>query len=416
MPAHGTSYCSHCGTLLANEGRDRCDACGGLVDPAKLREAREIRERTLAPPTSKVTGTEAPASEDERASSRHIFGGIAFLAAVLAMISLAILGGRSCQQAVSERQRGDEVARLLSSADRALEESDGAGLASALTSLSNVGYQDDVVLAPLRAKASVLVPISHWAQVLEWSPDPSVVSDVWRDKLQVEKFPWRVRHRASGIEMLLVPPGEYMCGASPDDSDAQDTEKPAHQVTITGAFYLGRYEVTQSEWDTAMGSNPSHFQTGGQFPVERVTWSEICGAGGFLERAGGDLRLPTEAEWEYACRAGTTEARYGSAGDVAWFGNHLSASDCTHVVGSKRRNALGLHDTLGNVSEWCSDFYGAYSAEPQVDPVGPSIGSARVQRGGSWLFDAFECRASQRTSRDPDYGDSMSGFRVARTP
>jgi len=158
-----------------------------------------------------------------------------------------------------------------------------------------------------------------------------------------------------------------------------------------------------------MGSNPSHFK-GDSLPVEQVSWDDIQP---FLKKSGG-LRLPTEGEWENACRAGTTGSRYGELGDVAWHDNN--SNEQTHAVGGKRANAFGLHDMLGNVWEWCSDWKGEYSSAAQTDPQGPSTGTSRVLRGGSWSFTGRSCRASNRNFNAPAVRNFRIGFRVARTP
>ena len=191
-----------------------------------------------------------------------------------------------------------------------------------------------------------------WAEVLEQNPDPKVVTDAdFLKRITETKLPWRVKDKASGIEMLLVPPGKFVMGMSPGDTEASDTEKPAHEVTITKAFYLGRTEVTQGQWFKVMDTNPSHFR-GESLPVETLSWYDIRV---FVKKAGGGLRLPTEAEWEYACRAGTKGATYGDLDLIAW---HRGASaETTHAVGKLQPNALGFCDMLGNVCEWCEDWY-----------------------------------------------------------
>jgi len=268
-----------------------------------------------------------------------------------------------------------------------------------------------------------------WATVLEFEPDPKVVTD---PKLYAgilaTGLPWRVRDNASQIEMLLVPPGTFMMGCSPSDqSGCYSDETPIHEVTLTQAFYLGRYEVTQAQWTAVMGSNPSYHQ--GSFypnsetrPVERVSWNMIQG----FEASTG-LRLPTEAEWEYACRAGTTTAYnlppHGTDDEnqldlIAWYFSNSGFE--THEIGGKIANNLGLHDMHGNVYEWCEDWYGDsyYAVSPSVDPAGPSGGNYRVLRGFSWISGADQCRASQREGVFPpnDTAAGYLGFRAARTP
>jgi len=295
-----------------------------------------------------------------------------------------------------------------------------------------------------------------WAEVLEQSPDPKVVTDADLLKRIVDtKLPWRVRDKKSGIEMLLVPPGKFVMGMSPGDQEAGQyahLEKPAHEVTITKAFYFGKTEVTQEQWVRVMQSNPSEFQglgrrdaeiqsdidagltmqeaqakagldntvpTAGN-PVENVSWNDcqkFCAATG--------LRLPTEAEWEYACRAGVRKPRYGAIAQIAWSsewrGNgERNDPDTTSPVGKKLPNALGFYDTIGNVWEWCNDFYQEdyYNTckDGVVDPKGPSSSPARVLRGGAWNKNSVVCRASLRSNSTPDYASSKLGFRSARTP
>jgi formylglycine-generating enzyme required for sulfatase activity len=263
---------------------------------------------------------------------------------------------------------------------------------------------------------------SEWATVIEALPDPAVVTDEsLRAAIVATGLPWRVRDNASQIEMLLVPPGEFMMGCSASqDYGCDDDENPVHQVVLTQAFYLGRYEVTQAEWSAVMGSNPSNFQ--GQpdspsRPVEMISWQMIQG----FEAATG-LRLPTEAEWEYACRAGTTTAFNNGSNDdstlptLAWFED--TSDFQTRPVGQKLANALGLHDMHGNVWEWLEDWFGAgyYAKSPAIDPPGPSSGTSRVLRGGSWSGSSDRCRSSNRSVNNPDSFRDNVGIRVARTP
>jgi len=274
----------------------------------------------------------------------------------------------------------------------------------------------------------------EWGTVLEVLPDPEVVTDPeWRERIVATGLPWRVRDNASQIEMLLVPPGTFMMGCSPSlQSACSPDESPVHEVTLTQPFYLGRYEVTQAQWTAVMESNPSYFQSPSSQvpaeqvpnrPVERVSWNTIQG---FEAETG--LRLPTEAEWEYACRAGTQTAFNlapngtnddGLLGQLAWFGGSSgNSASQTRPVGQKQANNLGLHDMHGNVWEWVEDRYGSeyYAQSPSVDPPGPINGANRVLRGGSWDFYSNYCRASNRVDYDPGSGSLYDGFRAARTP
>jgi formylglycine-generating enzyme required for sulfatase activity len=286
--------------------------------------------------------------------------------------------------------------------------------------LNGDGIIDGADLAIMLSKWGPAAP--PWAVVLEQCPDPSVVTDEkLRAAILATGLPWRVRDIGTGIEMLLVPPGTFMMGCSASlQFGCESDENPVHQVTLTKPFYLGRYEVTQAQWTAVMGSNPSIFQ--GQAdspsrPVERVSWNMIQA---FSAATG--LRLPTEAEWEFACRAGTTTAFNNGSDDdatlgkVAWFG--VNSGSQTSPVGQKQANALGFHDMHGNIWEWVSDWYAAnyYSLSSGINPSGPMSGSNRVLRGGSWFFSSDVCRSSDRHGGSPGSINSSNGFRAAKTP
>ena len=269
--------------------------------------------------------------------------------------------------------------------------------------------------------------VPTWATLIEALPDPAVVTDAaLRNAITASGFAWRIRDNSSNIEMLLVPPGTFEMGCimGSDSFACIPQEQPVHTVTLTNAYYLGRYEVTQAQWQAKMGSNPSAFQ--GQAdspsrPVEQVSWITIQY---FLSATG--LRLPTEAEWEFACRAGTTTPFHsgpgfpngtindGLVGNIAWY--DANSGNVTHAVGGKAANALGMHDMLGNVWEWCSDWFGNYSSSAQTNPTGPATGTDRMVRGGSWYGSAYGVRSSSRVNFTPFSTGYSIGFRVARTP
>ena len=219
--------------------------------------------------------------------------------------------------------------------------------------------------------------------------------------------------------MVYVQGGTFMMGATAEQgSDAWDSEKPAHQVTLS-SFSIGRYEVTQEEWQTVMGSNPSEFK-GSRKPVEQVSWND-CKS--FISKlnsiTGKNFRLPTEAEWEFASRGGIKSQGYKYSGSnnlnsVAWYNDN--SGNTTHDVGQKSPNELGIYDMSGNVWEWCQDWYDInyYSSSPQTNPTGPSSGSRRVVRGGSWNFIARSCRVSGRDGSSPGSRGGGLGFRLAQ--
>ena len=221
------------------------------------------------------------------------------------------------------------------------------------------------------------------------------------------------------FEMVYVEGGSFDMGATTEQgSDAWDTEKPVHSVTLSD-YYIGRCEVTQELWEAVMGRNPSKFK-GAQNPVERVSWSD-CQE--FVSRlnslTGRTFRLPTEAEWEYAARGGNKSLHYkysgsGNIDDVAWY--YDNSGDKTHAVGTRTANELGIYDMSGNVDELCSDRYDYYSAGAQTNPQGPSSDSYRVLRGGSWYYYARFCRVSSRSRSVPNSGYNDYGLRLVFVP
>jgi formylglycine-generating enzyme required for sulfatase activity len=224
------------------------------------------------------------------------------------------------------------------------------------------------------------------------------------------------------LEMVFIPAGEFIMGSPDSDSAAFPWEKPQHRVRITKPFFMGKYLVTQEQWKSVMGNNPSQFK-GLKNPVETVSWDD-CQE--FLVKLNGkfgtgreEFQLPTEAQWEYACRAGSTTRYYFGnetlgLSEYAWYRGNSGWK--TQPVGENKPNAWGLYDTHGNVWEWCSDWYDdRYNAgSPTDDPPGPSRGSDRVSRGGGWSDAALDCRSAFRYGHQPDHRGGNLGFRVAR--
>ncbi len=202
---------------------------------------------------------------------------------------------------------------------------------------------------------------------------------------------------ANGVKfrMIKVEAGTFQMGQGGDSSEV-------HQVTLTNDYYIGETEVTQQLWTAVMGSNPSYIKRSNQLPVECVSWND-CQT--FItklnELTGRTFRLPTEAEWEFAARGGNASEGYtysgsNNVGDVAWYA--YNSSYTIHDVATKAPNELGIYDMTGNVWEWCQDWYGSYSSDAQTNPTGPTSGSGRVDRGGSWFSDDDDCRVAIRLS------------------
>ncbi len=230
-----------------------------------------------------------------------------------------------------------------------------------------------------------------------------------------EERDWEI---APGVKMTFCwcPPGEFLMGSPATEENRFSNEDQVH-VTLTKGFWMAKTQVTQKQWVVIMDDNPSHFK-GDNLPVESVSWDD---AQEFLEKLnekigntdGGKMVLPTEAQWEYACRAGELGPYSGGTIDeVAWYSDNSNYE--THSVGVKKSNAWGLHDMHGNVDEWCADWYD-HELQGGVDPSGPASGPSRMYRGGSWGYNAFHCRAALRDFNGPSLQDDGIGFRMARS-
>ena len=219
------------------------------------------------------------------------------------------------------------------------------------------------------------------------------------------------------MEFVRIPAGRFVMGSPEDEDGHREGSEDQHLVQLSQAFWMGKYEVTQREWEAVMGENPSEFLDCEGCPVERVSWVDVQE---FIQRlnergsgSGYVYRLPTEAEWEYAARAGTTGARYGALDEIAWYGDNSGGT--THPVGQKRANAWGLHDMLGNVAEWVGNWLYVYPSGPVTDPQGPSTGHLRMMRGGDFRSNAQFVRSAYRDRVNPHFNFTGFGFRLVRT-
>jgi formylglycine-generating enzyme required for sulfatase activity len=235
----------------------------------------------------------------------------------------------------------------------------------------------------------------------------------------------------ASLEMKWISPGSFLMGSPSGENGRDSDEGPQTRVTLSKGYWLGKHEVTQAQWQALMGNNPSNSK-GSSLPVENVSWNdamEFCRKLTQRERAAGRLpeglayTLPTEAQWEYACRAGTTTALNNGTNltsttgqcrnldALGWYWKNSGSR--THPVGQKQPNSWGLYDMHGNVWEWCLDWKDDYPGGSVTDPTGPSSGSHRVRRGGSLIALARYCRSAVRESSNPDHRSGGLGFRLA---
>jgi formylglycine-generating enzyme required for sulfatase activity len=237
---------------------------------------------------------------------------------------------------------------------------------------------------------------------------------------QEKKDPPKGFTNSLGMKFVWVPPGSFMMG-SPKEEEERTNFETQHKVTLTKGFYMGVYTVTQEQWTEVMGKNPSYFKGEKNLPVEQISWNDCQDFIKKLREKDKKLyRLPTEAEWEYSCRAGTTTAYYYGndkrmLGQYAWYlqNSFNSSGRKTNPVGLKKPNAWGLYDMHGNVLQWCQDWHQAFLPEKDVvDPQGPEEGDNRVQRGGSCHSDTRFCRSASRHSEDPLRRNISTGLRV----
>ena len=258
-------------------------------------------------------------------------------------------------------------------------------------------------------------------RLLPYEPDSTgynAADTVIRFSVEVDDGSVDIKLNNQKIRMMPVAGGTFNMGCTRPGSAKHnyDAEFPVHKVTVD-SFYIGKFEVTQRLWTEVMGTNPSRWTYNDSLPVEQVSWSD---AQLFIARlsqlTGYRFRLPTEAEWEFAARGGNRSkgcvfpGQDGDPGAVAWYG--MNSGNITHPVGRKKPNELGLHDMAGNVMEWCSDWYDAYSAEAQENPRGPKHGDSRILRGGCLNSPSWGCTVSDRSWYQPDYGYGFHGFRL----
>ena len=337
---------------------------------------------------------------------------------ILAAFAAVALAASASAQCVGDLNEDG----IIDGADLGVQLSAWGPCTGCAADINGSGVVDGADLGLLLGAWGICPGVPDWATVVQYAPDPAVVTDpALRAAIIETGRPWRVRDTATQIEMLLVPPGTFQMGCimGSNQYGCSSLELPVHQVTLTNAFYLGRYEVTQAQWQATMGSNPSNqccYPDSASRPVESVSWTTVQG---YLSATG--MRLPTEAEWEYACRAGTQTPFYNGSTDantvgaLAW--HFLNSGYQTRPVGGKLANAFGFHDILGNVGEWVRDWYGNYSDNAQTNPIGPALGEYHVFRGGSWFFPPISASSSIREYEyDSPHFFNYIGFRVARTP
>jgi len=248
--------------------------------------------------------------------------------------------------------------------------------------------------------------------IKDWRPPQGLIEE---DAIAFAREMSDFVSRALGVPIgfVAIPPGTFLMGSK----DGSESERPVHGVTLTRWIWMQETEVTQAQWKAVTGKNPSYFK-GPDRPVEQVSWNDCMEFIHVLAPAaprGFYFDLPTEAEWEYACRAGSKgKWCFGNdeskLGEYAWY--YKNSGNETHPVGQLKPNAWGLYDMHGNVWEWCRDWYGAYGEIPQTDPLGPSHGEYRLLRGGCWYYSPWITRSANRDRDVPTYRGNSVGMRA----
>jgi formylglycine-generating enzyme required for sulfatase activity len=314
---------------------------------------------------------------------------------------------------ISDLEPGTAAIFSCSNTEQAFEHDDwkhGAFTKAFLDYCSTLGAGSDATVStmttPLFRSVESMVKAKEAGKTQRVNPITNGIVDL---KIELKSTTPTEMTNSIGMKLKLIPAGEFLMGSPADEAERYDDEGPQHRVRITKSFYMGVTEVTQGQWFSVMKTKPwegqENVREGDAYPATYVSWAdavEYCGKLSALE--GKQYRLPTEAEWEYACRGGkSTSYSFGSdasqLSSYAWWGGIIGDGNAkteqyAHEVGVKQSNPYGLYDMHGNVWEWCSDWKGEYSSSSVVDPVGPSTGSNRVGRGGGWRSSARGCRSA----------------------
>lgn len=256
----------------------------------------------------------------------------------------------------------------------------------------------------MRIRCLILLALGG-LQLFSQSPEKSDQAAPVFPKLRGVRAGQTETNPTDALVYVWIPPGSFVMGCSPGDRDCARDERPNVQVTLGAGFWIGQTPVTQEAYQRVTGRSPGYFK-GAAFPADSMSWDE---AQSYCQATG--MRLPTEAEWEYAARAGSPANRYGDLDQIAWYG--INSGDRTHDTMQKRPNAWGLYDMLGNVWEWTADWYGPYPGGSVNDPRGPASGKIRVLRGGSWGNGPAFVRVSVRSGNEPENRSNVVGFRCA---
>jgi len=325
-------------------------------------------------------------------------------------------------------QHGDELVRLLDSANTKARERATDNLIEmgqdALVPIIHARLEEETL--SLEKEARISIVLSGIAERLPWPFDAKEAvkrQDETATALGVDKIITLDLGNKVTMKLILIPPGRFIMGSPADEKDRQKCEGPEHAVIISKAFYMGIYTVTQEQYEQVMGKNPSAHK-GSQCPVEVVSWDDAVDFCNLVSHNSDKMvRLPTEAEWEYACRAGSStrfhygeDGVYANLGDYAWYDENAwqAGEKHAHPVGQKIPNQWGLYDMHGNIYQWCADLYldGYYADAMRIDPVGPKTGNGRVMRGGDYYHWGWLCRSASRNYNGPAARCGGFGLRV----